>query len=94
MLFDLEGARPEPKPEPEVVEPEITYPELAKGDKSEDVKVLQARLIELKFLDDKADGIFGRNTQAAVKAAQKAYGMEQTGIADNAFQQRLFSDDQ
>ena len=94
MLFDLEGARPEPKPEPEVVEPEITYPELAKGDKSEDVKALQARLIELKFLDDKADGIFGRNTQAAVKAAQKAYGMEQTGIADNAFQQRLFSDDQ
>ena len=29
-------------------------------------------------------------TEEAIKAAQRAFGMEETGIADNAFQQKLY----
>ena len=32
-------------------------------------------------------------TAEAVRAAQAAFGLEQTGIADNAFQQQLFAED-
>ncbi|MBP3636488.1 MAG: peptidoglycan-binding protein, partial [Clostridia bacterium] len=33
-------------------------------------------------------------TENAVKTAQATYGLPQTGIADNAFQQRLYSENQ
>ena len=89
VLFDLEGARPAAEP---IAEPETTYPTLTKGDRSEAVKALQTRLVELKYLSEKPDGIFGKNTEKAVKDAQKDFEMEVTGVADNAFQQRLFAD--
>ena len=53
---------------------------------------MQSRLIELGFLDYGADGDFGPRSEEAVKAAQRAFGMEDNGIADNAFLNRLFSD--
>ncbi|MBR5225602.1 MAG: peptidoglycan-binding protein [Clostridia bacterium] len=56
--------------------------ELSRGSKGDDVKALQSMLIDLGFLEDKADGIFGRNTQTAVKALQHYWGVEETGIAD------------
>ena len=46
------------------------YPELARGIHSDDVLHLQKRLIELGYLDDKADGQFGGKTEAAVKLVQ------------------------
>ncbi|MBO4299412.1 MAG: peptidoglycan-binding protein [Clostridia bacterium] len=101
ILFDMEDPRPKPEPEAEEVpeeepeeepEPEIVYAPLQKGDRSEAVKALQQRLIDLKYLNDKADGIFGKKTEKAVKAAQEAFGLEQTGIADNELQHRLFDD--
>ena len=51
---------------------------------------LQQKLIDMGYLDDAADGIFGNHTESAVKAAQKAFGMQETGIADEALQTRLF----
>ena len=37
------------------------------------------------------DGIFGGNTTNAIRDAQEQAGMEVTGVADNAFQQYIFS---
>ena len=49
--------------------------------KNDDVVELQRMLIELKFLNDKADGIFGKKTEQAVKDYQKWARFEVTGIA-------------
>lgn len=86
ILFELE---------PEIVvtpTPAIVYEILQKGDKSDAVADLQARLIELDYLSGSADGDYGSKTVSAVKTAQKVYGMEETGIADPAFQTRLFAE--
>ena len=37
-----------------------------------------------------ADGNFGSNTEAAVRAAQADFGMEETGVADHDFQVQLY----
>ena len=55
---------------------------------------LQLRLRELGYYNGRADGGYGPMTASAVKKAQQAYGMEATGIADDAFQQRLYSEEQ
>jgi len=56
--------------------------ELSCGSRGEDVRQLQSMLIDLGFLEDKADGIFGKKTQAAVKSIQRYWGVEETGVAD------------
>ncbi len=53
---------------------------LKMGSKGDDVKKVQARLIVLGYLDDKADGIFGKLTLAAVKAYQKDQEIKVDGI--------------
>lgn len=65
-------------------------PTIRKGSDKELVKKLQQALIDQGFLDDKADGIYGGKTEAAIKAAQESFGMEVTGVADSAFQHALF----
>lgn len=67
------------------------YTLLEKGSKGEAVKALQERLIELYYLDDKADGQYGKNTQAAVEKFQEAHELEVTGEADPETQATLFS---
>jgi len=61
------------------------YPEgtLYKGMKGHaaEIRQLQQWLIDLEYLDDKADGKFGQNTQAAVMAFQKDRGLNADGIA-------------
>ena len=47
--------------------------------RGEDVRWAQARLNELGYNSGKADGIFGPNTDKAVKAFQKAQGLSQDG---------------
>ena len=54
---------------------------LQKGDKSDAVRAMQEKLIALGYLTGKADGIFGNDTQAAVKAFQKDQGITSDGIA-------------
>lgn len=69
------------------------YAEIRKGAKGEDVVALQERLIELGFLDDVADGAFGKNTEKALIAFQEANGLEPTGIATIKDINVIFSDD-
>lgn len=54
---------------------------------------MQKRLIELGFLSDDADGIYGDNTAKAVSDFQTAEGLPATGKADVETQTRLFGED-
>lgn len=57
--------------------------ELKKGQKGEDVKELQEKLIQAGMLDKgQADGIFGPKTEAALKKYQEAKGLTASGILD------------
>lgn len=70
------------------------FPTLERGDKdtgdSWAVYSLQLKLIELGYLEGKADGHFGGATQEAVKKFQESAGLEITGIADSATQEALY----
>ena len=91
-LFELgEPVRPTPEPTAEPT-PAPTYAPLEVSSRGDDVKALQQKLIDLGYLTGSADGAFGAMTEQAVKDAQAAFGMEQTGVADDAFQKRLFSE--
>lgn len=62
---------------------------LEKGMTSEAVQAMQQQLIDLGYLRGKADGIFGKNTAAAVRAFQNACGLEATGVADETTQRQM-----
>ena len=62
--------------------PTATAWALRRGDQSDTVKSLQKRLIALGYLSGSADGAYGENTETAVKAFQRAAGLNQTGICD------------
>lgn len=79
-------ATPTPSPEP------IVYETLRPGSEGEKVKKLQEKLIELGFLQSKADGRYGSQTKAAVSAFQKMYGLQVDGIAGSETQTLLFSE--
>ena len=51
---------------------------------------LQQALIALGYLEGDADGIFGKNTETAVKAFQKENGLTDDGIAGAQTQSALF----
>lgn len=53
---------------------------------------LQIRLNELGYLMSSADGVYGKSTEAAVAAFQRNNGLPETGVADVATQEKLFSD--
>lgn len=57
---------------------------LEPGDKSEWVKRIQQRLKDLNYLFDKADGVYGKKTKAAVEAFQLDNDFEVNGIVDRA----------
>lgn len=63
----------------------------AEGSYAYGVLEIQQRLAELGYLAGGADGIYGANTAKAVGMFQSAAGMENTGKADPATQDRLFS---
>jgi len=95
VYFSLEPApeaATETGDEADTAEAAVTYPTLETGAKGDDVQKLQARLIELGYLEGNADGIFGGMTAAAISAAQENGGMEATGVADDVFQQYIYSD--
>ena len=68
------------KKQTEAYYPEGTLYKDIKGH-ADEVKDLQQKLTDLDYLNDKVDGKFGKKTQAAVKAFQKAHGLAADGIA-------------
>jgi hypothetical protein len=83
----------EPEKEPVKEEPMATVKTLRKGSKGEDVKKLQQRLLDLGYKLPRygADGDYGNETVAAVKAFQKDWGLKQDGIAGPETQKMLNS---
>lgn len=66
---------------------------LAEGARGDEVSALQQRLVELGFLDERPDGIYGRHTALAVEAFQRAAGLDETGEADVDTLELLYSDE-
>lgn len=60
----------------------VTKPTLRRGSKGEYVTLLQTKLVQLGYDIGSAgvDGVYGRGTEAAVKAFQKDHGLAQDGI--------------
>ena len=54
---------------------------LREGSKGESVRSLQQALIDLGFLNGKADGIFGKQTRAAVCSYQRSRKLKEDGLA-------------
>ena len=54
---------------------------LHNGSRGDDVKELQQALIDLGFLKGTADGVFGNNTENAVRAFQKKFKLDVDGLA-------------
>ena len=69
----------------------VLYEESTVGSKGEHVQILQQALIDQGYLSGSADGIFGKKTAAAVQSAQADFGIEQTGVADEAFLRALYA---
>lgn len=63
------------------LQPEVSY---KNGDRSDEVKAIQLRLIELNYLSGSADGAFGKKTEEAVRMFQKDANLPVTGVVDRA----------
>lgn len=64
---------------------------LRKGDRGNEVTVLQSKLVALGIHLPRfgVDGIYGSETEGAVKQAQRLYKMPVTGIADQSLLERM-----
>ena len=87
----LPEATPTPTPTP-FITPNASYRILRKGDKGEEVRRMQQRLMELGYLNGNIDGSFGYQTYSAVLAFQKANGLTRDGEAGPATLTKLFED--
>lgn len=56
------------------------YDQLKNGSHGDVVKAVQAKLIELGYLDDKADGSYGKKTAAAVEMFETEQGLIPDGV--------------
>lgn len=70
---------------------EVYKQPLSEGDSGEEVLRLQRRLTQLHYLYNGADGAFGSLTANALKYFQYLNDLDQTGIADENTQRKLFS---
>lgn len=61
------------------------------GDEGDAVVRVQRRLLTLNYTDQAADGNFGDNTRLALAAFQKAHNLPESGVADKATTDALFS---
>lgn len=62
------------------------------GDYSDDVLLIQERLISLDYMEGDADGEFGSMTETAVKDFQETNELEVTGVVEQTTYDKLFSD--
>lgn len=92
---------PSPSPTPMVTPEPTDVPELPScipvntGDRDGEgetaIRLIQQRLIDLNYLSDVADGIFGNNSTDAVFRFQAANGLPEYGVVDEATYYALFS---
>ena len=75
----------------------LTTFDLKRGSSGNDVARVQQRLINLGYLNDRADGAYGPKTAEAVKEFQRRNGIHgesgYAGVATRFTQARLFADD-
>lgn len=85
---------PVPTPAPTATPEPRVFETLKREDKAEAVAELQARLMELDYLEyDEPTTFFGPATEAAVTLFQRVQGMEEDGIATPELQALLFSNE-
>ena len=78
--------------EPETTyQPETAYTVLRRGDKSDQVEVMQRYLATLGYLSTTPDGQFGSGTERAVKLFQEANGLKADGVAGSGTLSILYS---
>ena len=79
-----------------ILDEALSYQTLRRGDRDGDdstaVLMLQNRLIELGYLHDNADGVYGGNTESAVSNLQRNNSLPETGEASPDFQELIYSD--
>ena len=63
--------------------PATALADLRRGDRGEEVRELQQMLWDTGFIFEEPDGVFGGNTEKAVKWFQEYALLEQTGVADD-----------
>lgn len=87
-------ATPTPTAVPEpTITPNRAYKNIEFGDRGNDVKKMQERLIELGYLPEgSADGAFGYQTNRALRAFQAANGLNRDGVAGPSTLTRLYED--
>lgn len=85
-------ATPKPTPTPTAL-PELEKPRstVRYGSKGSDAKLVQQRLIDLKYLTGKADGVFGTQSVAALRAFQTNNRLVADGVAGSGTNALLFS---
>ncbi len=83
---------PTPKPTPTPIPtPSPTPRPTAKvGDRGDAVMQIQQRLADLGYLKGAVDGVYGKQTAAAIRAFQTAIGLDATGEADEVTSRELF----
>ncbi len=87
-------ATPDPTPRPSPTPRPTEIASLRRGDKNDQVRAMQQKLIELGYLkpgDD--DGSFGKGTKAAVQEFQKNNGLAPDGVAGRETITRMFGPD-
>jgi len=83
-------AEPTAAPAPTIT-PNTRYTNVKQGQRGDNVKKLQKRLIELGYLEKgNADGVFGNQTRRALVAFQQANGLGADGIAGDTTQTHLY----
>ncbi|WP_371381671.1 peptidoglycan-binding protein [Sporomusa aerivorans] len=55
---------------------------LRRGVAGPDVVVLQLKLVQLGYYQERAKGVFGKDTEAALRAFQRDNRLPETGITD------------
>lgn len=80
VQIDTSVADPKKPTQNTQAEQKNELPTLRRGDKNEVVRELQTKLIELGFTIKRVDGIFGANTEAALRAFQKERNLVPDGI--------------
>lgn len=71
--------------------PACALAELRRGDSGEEVRALQQMLWETGFIFEEPDGVFGKNTETAVKWFQEYALLEQTGVVDDRTLDSLYA---